>query len=79
MKQTLGPALEAVIRERVRQLRLHGVDEHPPEAWVSVLTAEGIDFAIAAGAGDREGMRREAIHIAAVGVAIYEAIERGST
>lgn len=74
-----GKALERILHERIRQMGLHGVDEHSPEQWIPILYNEVTVFCGVARASNREGMREEAVRVAAIAVAIFESIERGTT
>ena len=81
-------ALLAVLTERLRQDQKWGVQHHTPERWLAILGEEFgelseavcetiFDNGLAARqCGGYENMRREAIHVAAVAVALWECLSR---
>lgn len=74
-------ALEAVIKERERQNRKWGEQNHDPITWSTILTEECGEFAQAAlhhkfGGPAAAGLRDEAIQCAAVAVQIVEFLDR---
>ena len=79
----MNKALESVLAERVRQDAKWGEQNHDPFAYLTILTEEVGEFAQAAlhtrfGGPAAEGLREEAVHVAAVALAIVECIDRGT-
>lgn len=75
-------ALVAVLAERARQDEKWGEQNHDPFTYLTVLSEEVGEFAQAAlhtrfGGPKAAGLREEAIHVAAVALAIVECIDRG--
>jgi len=74
--------LEAVLSERARQDAKWGQQDHDPITYLAVLTEEVGELAQAAlharfGGPAADGLRMEAIHVAAVALAIVECLDRG--
>ena len=70
-----------VILERRRQDEKWGVQNHHPLIWANVLGEEAGEFTKAAmhytfGGPDSEGLRAEAVQVAAVAIAIIETCDR---
>lgn len=75
-------ALGAVLRERARQDAKWGEQNHDPITYLVILTEEVGELAQAAlharfGGSKASGLREEAIHTAAVALAIVECLDRG--
>lgn len=76
-------ALQSILNERVSQDLKWGTQDHDPITWSAILTEEVGEFSQAAlqqkfGDGDKGGnLRTEAIHCAAVALAIVECLDRG--
>ena len=78
MKRAMG----SVIAERARQDQKFGEQNHDPITYVTVLMEEVGEFAQAAlqarfGGPAAERLRDEAVHTAAVALAIVECLDRG--
>lgn len=74
-------ALTLVIKERERQNEKWGEQNHDPFTYLGVLMEEVGEFSQAAlhkrfGGPKAETMREEAVHVAAVALAIVECIDR---
>ena len=74
-------ALKSVIAERVRQESKWGEQNHDPFTYLAILTEEIGELAQAAlhtkfGGKEAGRMREEAVHTAAVALAIVECIDR---
>lgn len=83
MFQRYCPALLAVIGERMRQKTKWGTNElvHSPMEWLSILMEEVGEFAKEANGlcfskGSMSNLRREAVQVAAVALAIVESIDQ---
>ena len=90
MNCTIGKAIVDVIAERKRQDNKWGEKNHKPEKWVAILGEEFgelcqsvvetiFDNPVPDGgvyAGGFDNIRKEAIHVAAVAVAMVECIDR---
>lgn len=82
-KRQLAEWAERVIDdERTRQTVKWGVQDHPPFAWLAILTEEVGELAQAMSEehwrnGPREDVLSEAVHVAAVARQIVEAIIEG--
>ena len=75
-------AIDSVIAERARQDQKFGEQNHDPFTYVTVLMEEVGEFAQAAlqarfGGPAAERLRDEAVHTAAVALAIVECLDRG--
>jgi len=75
-------ALEAILAERRRQDEKWGEQNHDPFTYAAVLMEEVGEFAQAAlqarfGGPAAERLRDEAVHTAAVALAIVECLDRG--
>lgn len=75
-------ALKSVIAERARQDKLWGEQNHDPFTYLAVLVEEVGELAQAAlhtkfGGDAAAGLREEAVHVAAVALAIVECLDRG--
>lgn len=75
-------ALIDVLQERARQDRKWGEQNHDPFTYLTVLSEEVGELAQAAlhtrfGGHAADGLRTEAIHVAAVALAILECLDRG--
>ena len=77
--------IDAVLRERIKQDLKRGEQNHDPITWVAILMEEVGELAQAAietefaGMGKHGGdeiIRLEAIHVAAVALAIIECLDR---
>jgi len=71
-----------ILDERDCQNQKWGEQNHDPITWVGILVEEVGEFAKAAlhlrfGGPEAEELRREAIHCAAVSLAIVECLDRG--
>lgn len=80
--QMKNQALEAILAERHRQEVKWGEQNHDPITYLAILTEEVGEFAEAAlhtrfGGDKSGGLREEAIHTAAVALAIVECLDRG--
>lgn len=78
----MTPALYDVTVERQRQDAKWGEQNHDPFTYLSILMEEVGELAQAAlharfGGEAAKGMRTEAIHTAAVALAIVECLDRG--
>ena len=74
-------ALASVLAERVNQDLKWGEQNHDPFTYLTVLTEEVGELAQAAlhtkfGGDKASGLRTEAVHVAAVALAIVECIDR---
>lgn len=74
-------AIEDVMAERARQDAKWGEQNHDPFTYLAVLTEEVGELAQAAlharfGGPAAEGLRTEAVHVAAVALAIVECLDR---
>lgn len=67
--------VKAVLMERERQIKLYGIQNHTPEFWLTILVEEVGEIAKAICEGNKYDLRREAIQVAAVAVAIAGALE----
>ena len=83
MGETQRLAVEAVLCERLRQDHMWGQQDHDPITWTAILAEEFGEFAAAAlgvrfgdGRGAGSGLRTEAVHVAAVALAIIECLDR---
>jgi len=77
----MSEALEAVIRERIRQDLKWGVQNHDPFIYLAILMEEVGELAQAAlqarfGGDKAGGLRTEATHTAAVALALAECLDR---
>lgn len=75
-------ALEDVVAERARQDAKWGEQNHDPFTYLTVLTEEVGELSQAAlharfGGPAADGLRTEAVHVAAVALAIVECVDRG--
>ena len=86
MTERMIQSLIDVMNERVRQDKKWGEQNHDPITWVAILMEEVGELAQSAietrfvgfGAhGSIENIRQEAVHVAAVAVAIVECLDRG--
>lgn len=78
----MSNAILSIIAERTRQDAKWGEQNHDPFTYLAVLTEEVGELAQAAlhtrfGGPAAEGLRTEAIHVAAVALAIVECLDRG--
>ena len=64
-------------RERQRQDDKWGKQRHPFDTWITVLTEEVGEAAERSLKGDRAGLRKELIEVAAVAVAAIEHLDSG--
>lgn len=69
--------LEEVRRERKRQDDKWGEQNHPAEWWFVILSEELGEVARALFEADLDQYRKEAVQVAAVAVAMVEALDRG--
>lgn len=74
-------AIKDIIAERTRQDTKWGEQNHDPITWSAILTEECGEFAQAAlhrrfGGSAGDGLRDEAVQVAAVAVAIIEYLDR---
>jgi NTP pyrophosphatase (non-canonical NTP hydrolase) len=81
--ERLGAALEAVMTERSRQDAKWGEQNHDPFTYLTILAEEFGELAQAAlhlrfGGRAADGLRMEAVHTAAVALAIIECLDRGA-
>lgn len=84
MKKYQEHAIMNIIAERNRQDAKWGVQDHEPVVWSAILTEECGEFAEAAlncrfkgmSGNKATNLREEAIHCAAVALAIVEWIDR---
>lgn len=88
MQLSLTPALINVMEERERQDEKWGEQNHDPAVWISILGEEFGELCQAVNEtwfdngpeerqkGGYENMRREAIQVAAVAVALVEYLDR---
>lgn len=79
----MSTALSDVLAERARQDAKWGEQNHDPFTYLTVLAEEFGEFAQAAlhtrfGGPAAAGLRTEAVHVAAVALAIVECLDRGS-
>ncbi|WP_028988046.1 hypothetical protein [Thermicanus aegyptius] len=84
----LTPAILSVIEERKRQDAKWGVQDHDPSTWIGILGEEFGELCQAINEtwfdngtqerkkGGYENMRKEAIQVAAVAVALVESLDR---
>jgi NTP pyrophosphatase (non-canonical NTP hydrolase) len=77
----VNQALQDVIAERKRQDEKWGEQNHDPITYLAVLVEEVGEFAQAAlhrqfGGPKADGLREEALHMAAVALAIVECLDR---
>ncbi len=84
IKQLASPAVQSVLDERTRQDAKWGEQNHDPFTYLAILTEEVGEFSQAAlethfggKHGGLENMRKEAVHTAAVALAIVECLDRG--
>lgn len=82
MGHSTTKALEDVLSERARQDAKWGEQNHDPFTYLAVLTEEVGELAQAAlharfGGHAADGLRMEAVHTAAVALAIVECVDRG--
>jgi NTP pyrophosphatase (non-canonical NTP hydrolase) len=75
-------AIESVLAERARQDQKWGEQNHNPFIFLAVLTEEVGELSQAAlharfGGPAGNSMRIEAVHVAAVALAIVECLDRG--
>jgi NTP pyrophosphatase (non-canonical NTP hydrolase) len=80
--ETMNQALQDILAERARQDAKWGKQNHDPFTYLAVLTEEVGELAQAAlhtrfGGPKATGLREEAIHTAAVALAIVECLDRG--
>lgn len=78
----MSEALQSVLNERDRQDAKWGEQNHDPFTYLTVLTEEVGELAQAAlhtrfGGSKAAGLREEAVHVAAVALAIVECLDRG--
>jgi len=77
----MSKALDDILIERARQDAKWGEQNHDPFTYLAVLTEEVGELAQAAlhakfGGTESVGLRMEAIHVAAVALAIVECLDR---
>lgn len=78
----MSKALDDVLAERARQDAKWGEQNHDPFTYLAVLTEEVGELAQAAlhtrfGGPAAHGLRDEAVHTAAVALALLECLDRG--
>lgn len=78
----ISKSLQDILAERARQDDKWGEQNHDPFAYITILVEEIGELAQAAlhtrfGGHAAEGLRTEAIHTAAVALAIVECLDRG--
>lgn len=82
---TMQVALEAIVKERTRQDRKWGEQNHRPEYWAGIIgeeygeLCEAINetvFNNGSSKGGYENMFREAVHTAATAIAFLEYLQR---
>lgn len=85
--QPQSAAIEAVVVERLRQVKAWGQQDHDPLTWIAILTEEIGEAAAEAlvvtlfgeapwGLAELTPLRTELVHCAAVAVAAIEALDR---
>jgi NTP pyrophosphatase (non-canonical NTP hydrolase) len=81
----ISKAIQLVELERLRQDRKWGVQNHTPEKWVAILGEEYGELCQAvvetvfdngSDKGGYDNIREEAVHVAAVAVALIECLDR---
>ena len=77
----MSDALKSILEERGRQDAKWGEQNHDPFTYLTILVEEVGEFAQAAlhrlfGGPKADGMREEAVHVAAVALAIVECLDR---
>ncbi len=74
-------AVNALFDERQRQDEKWGIQNHDPDHWLAILTEEVGELAKAileaAHGSPVEDIRKEAVQVAAVAVALIECLDRG--
>ena len=75
-------AVVDVLAERVNQYETWGEQNHNPFVWSAILVEEVGEFCQAAlhgrfGGDKADGLREEAVHVAAVALQIVECLDRG--
>lgn len=78
----MSKALDDILAERARQDAKWGEQNHDPFTYLAILTEEVGELAQAAlhanfGGPAAYGLRTEAVHVAAVALAIVECLDRG--
>ncbi len=74
-------ALDHARTERIDQVRKWGIQDHSPEKWHLILSEEVGELAqemLNAPLGTSDKIRREAIQVAAVALAIFQANKTGT-
>jgi len=79
----MADALDDILRERARQDAKWGEQNHDPFTYLTILTEEVGELAQAAlharfGGWAANGLREEAIHVAAVALAIVQCLDRST-
>jgi len=79
----MNKALQDILAERARQDEKWGEQNHDPFTYLAVLTEEVGELAQAAlhtrfGGPNASGLREEAVHVAAVALAIVECLDRNT-
>jgi NTP pyrophosphatase (non-canonical NTP hydrolase) len=77
----MSKAVDSVLAERARQDAKWGEQNHDPFTYLTILVEEVGEFAQAAlhhqfGGPAADNMREEAVHVAAVALAIIECLDR---
>lgn len=70
--------LDEVVKERDRQDRIFGVQNHSASLWLTILAEEFGEAATAILEQDQENLREELVQVAAVAIAMVEAFDRGT-
>jgi len=68
--------IKEIIKERKRQDKMWGVQNHRPLTWLSILVEEVGEVSKAINENKVEDYRTETIQVAAVAIAMLESLDR---